>query len=146
MTELPVPIDDPATLVDESAFAADWRDALLASGAHVIDIELETAADKAAFMERASDGLGLDEEVRARGWDGLQDRFWEALSVTEAHTVVVVLRNADQLVNSALGVLLDALDILGDLRRATEQSDTFPRARALRVVVTGTGASFPKPE
>lgn len=144
MTDLGVPVHRPVTLVDDGEFASSWTKQLDGSGAQVIEVDLAGVRDKDGFIQRTNDGLGLEDEARARGWDGLADRLWEVLGLGEADTAVIVLRNIDDLVAAGLGVVLDAVRILGDLRRQVGgESESFSHQLDLYVVATGTGPSFP---
>lgn len=138
-----VPMTGPVTLVDEATFARSWQPELGDAKAQVIEFELRGSGDQAEFMARANDGLGLSGDGRVRKWGGLQDRVWEALGQGDGATAVVVLRNVDDLVERALGVLLTALQVLAELRaQVGSEGSNFPRPLDLRVVLTGTGPSF----
>jgi hypothetical protein len=146
MSDLPIPLTDAVTVVDDGAYESSWHKTLVDSDTFVVEIDVEACADQDGFMTRASDGLQLTGDGRVRKWSGLQDRLWEALLPGEHEVAVFVLRHVDTLVERNLRVFLTALEVFADVKRQVgTERQSFPRQIDVYVIVTGTGPSFPSP-
>jgi hypothetical protein len=142
MSEFPVSISRVVTLLDDGTYADAWRRPLADGDVLLLEVDVDGVKDGRMFFERAADALGLDTPVRS--WDGLEDYLWGRLAGSAAERGVIVMRHVETMAADALGDLLEAVSLLRDLiRRTGPDRSSFPRELELRLVLTGTGPSFP---
>jgi hypothetical protein len=117
--------------------------ALAGENIDVLRIDGASVVDRPSLMERFATDLGIPDDDRPSGWDGLSDRVRTVLVGLRAPRAVIVWSHAEQLVRHSMDDVLAAVVVFSDLARAVETTATgFPRPVRLQLVLAGEGPGF----
>jgi hypothetical protein len=124
----------------EQALRNREADVLRLDGTTIVDKE-SLLAGVAADLAPAADA----EDMRPRGWDGLNDLLWQVLAARPTDRVALIWTHADVLMERSLNDFLSGLNVFGDVSRAVRSTGNgFPRVMQFQVFVLGDAPSFPQ--
>lgn len=142
--EFPVPVRSVVTTLDDASYAQHWQQPLTSAGSLLLEADLDGVSDTAALLARVAAGLDASTHVPVGTWSGLEDYLRQRVATWERPGATIVLRRVDGLARDDLGALLELMAVLRDLVTAAESdAQNFPRDVAVRIVITGSGPSFP---
>ena len=121
--------------------------ALRNRGADVLRLDGSTIVDKESLLAGVAADLApaAAEDLRPRGWDGLNDLLWQALAARPTDRVALIWRHADVLMERSLNDFLMGLNVFGDVARAVRSTGNgFPRVMQFQVFVLGDAPNFPR--
>jgi hypothetical protein len=146
MIELAIELSSALTLVDDGFYQQECETELAESGVFVLTIQASGVHDQAGVFRQVADALETPRPAASvEKWSALEDDLWSAICAGGTSSGAIVVRNAGDLLDGALGELLELVDILRMLAlRAAGPEGVLETPMDLYLILTGSGSNFPK--
>jgi hypothetical protein len=146
MTELPIELSSALTLVDDAFYHQQCATEFAESGVFLLTIEASGVRDRAGVFRQVAEAVKTPRSIGSvEKWSALEDDLWSVICAGGTSSGAIVVRNAGDLLDGALGELLELVDILRTLAlRAASPKGALQTPMDLFVILTGTGSNFPK--